>query len=43
MEKPSRDAVKSAKGILRDYAKPALIEQEKEAWERAAREKHSDL
>jgi len=31
---------KSAKGILREYANPALIPLEEGAWERAVSEKH---
>ncbi|MBO4299064.1 MAG: hypothetical protein J5602_11625 [Clostridia bacterium] len=33
---------KSVRGILAQYADPALAEKEKGAWERAAVEKHGD-
>ena len=32
--------VESILGILKQYANPALVEQEKDAWERAAAEKY---
>ena len=34
---------KSLRGILSEYADPALVEKEKGAWERAAAEKHGNL
>ncbi len=34
---------RSLRGILSDYADPALAEKERGAWERAAEEKHGTL
>ncbi len=33
---------KGIKGILKQYANPALAEQEKEAWANAVKEKHGE-
>ena len=38
--KDEKPKVKSILGILKQYANPALVEQEKGAWERAAAEKY---
>ena len=40
-EKAAR--VRQMRGILSEYADPALAEKEKDAWERAAAEKHGTL
>ena len=39
VEPAQRTQVKNLRGILSEYANPALVGQEKEAWERAASEK----
>jgi len=39
VEPAQRTQVKNLRGILSEYANPALVGQEKEAWERAANEK----
>ena len=36
------EQVQSLRGILTEYANPALIEQEKEAWERAVIERYGN-
>lgn len=40
VEPAQRTQVKNLRGILSEYANPALVGQEKEAWERAASEKY---
>jgi len=39
----TRKPVKSMKGFLREYANPALIEKEKDAWGIAVKEKYGHL
>lgn len=40
VEPAQRTQVENLRGILSEYANPALVGQEKEAWERAANEKY---
>lgn len=40
---PKKTDTKSMKGILKDYANPELAAQEKDAWKRAAVEKHDRI
>ena len=42
-QKGHGENTKTMKGFLKNYADPSLIAQEKDAWERAAVEKHDSI